>query len=56
VLSVNPAGPIVRVELESEWGAIVRVDLSQERYRELGLRPGTPVFVAQKADDVLMTA
>ena len=56
VLMVNPAGPIVRVELESEWGAIVRVDLSQERYRELNLRPGTRVFVAPKAEDVLMTA
>jgi sulfate transport system ATP-binding protein len=56
VLSVNPAGPIVRVELESEWGAIVRVDLSQERYRELQLRPGTPVFVAPKAESVFMTA
>ena len=55
VLMVNPAGPIVRVELESEWGAIVRVDLSQDRYRELNLRPGTPVFVAPKTEDVLMT-
>jgi hypothetical protein len=53
---VNPAGPLVRVELESEWGAIVRVDLSQERYRELNLRPGARVFVAPKAEDVLMTA
>ena len=57
VLMVNPAGPVVRVELESEWGAVIRVDLSQERYRALGLRPGTQVFVAPKADeDVLLTA
>ena len=56
VLMVNPAGPIVRVELKSEWGAIVRVDLSQERYRELNLRPGTQVFVSQKAEQALMTA
>jgi hypothetical protein len=53
---VNPAGPLVRVELESEWGAIVRVDLSQERYRELNLRPGTHVFVSLKTDQALMTA
>jgi sulfate transport system ATP-binding protein len=57
VLMVNPAGPVVRVELESEWGDVVRVDLSQERYRALGLRPGTQVFVAPKADeDALLTA
>jgi sulfate/thiosulfate transport system ATP-binding protein len=57
VLMVNPAGPVVRVELESEWGAVIRVDLSQERYRALGLRPGTQVFVAPKADeDALLTA
>ena len=56
VLMVNPAGPLVRVELESEWGAIVRVDLSQERYRELNLRPGTHVFVSLKTDQALMTA
>ncbi len=54
VVAVNPAGPLVRVELESEWGAIVRVDLSQERYQELSLRPGTPVFVAPKAEHALM--
>jgi len=57
VLMVNPAGPVVRVELESEWGDVIRVDLSQERYRALGLRPGTQVFVAPKADqDALLTA
>jgi sulfate transport system ATP-binding protein len=56
VLMVNPAGPIVRVELESEWGATVRVDLSQERYRELGLKPGTPVYVAPKDEKGLMSA
>jgi sulfate transport system ATP-binding protein len=56
VLMVNPAGPVVRVELESEWGAVIRVDLSQERYRALGLRPGTQVFVAPKAEEALMSA
>jgi sulfate/thiosulfate transport system ATP-binding protein len=56
VLMVNPAGPIVRVELETEWGTLVRVDLSQERYRALNLRPGTEVFVAPKAEEHLMSA
>jgi sulfate transport system ATP-binding protein len=56
VLMVNPAGPVVRVELESEWGTVIRVDLSQERYRALGLRPGTHVFVAPKEEDSVMIA
>ena len=56
VLMVNPAGPVVRVELESDWGALVRVDLSQERYRALGLRPGTEVYVAPKVEEGLLTA
>jgi sulfate/thiosulfate transport system ATP-binding protein len=56
VVMVNPAGPIVRVELETEWGTLIRVDLSQERYRALGLRPGTEVFVAPKAEEALISA
>jgi sulfate transport system ATP-binding protein len=46
VLHVNPAGPLVKVELEAEWGDPVRVELSQERFRALALRPGAQVFVS----------
>ncbi len=42
---INPAGPIVKIELVSEWGHNVQVNLSQERYRELGLDKGMDVFV-----------
>jgi len=40
VRHVNPAGPLVKVDLVAEWGDPVRVELSQERYRALGLKPG----------------
>jgi sulfate/thiosulfate transport system ATP-binding protein len=48
VLHVNPAGPLVKVELESEWGEAVRVELAQERYRGLSLDRHAEVFVTRK--------
>ena len=45
VLHVNPAGPIVKLELLAEWGAAIRAEIPQERYRTLGLEQGTEVFV-----------
>ena len=45
VVHVNPAGPLVKVELLAEWGDPVRVELSQERFRALALEPGADVFV-----------
>ncbi|HSK11557.1 MAG TPA: sulfate ABC transporter ATP-binding protein [Vicinamibacterales bacterium] len=46
VTHVNPAGPLVKVDLTAEWGDPVRVELSQERYRALNLKPGDRVFVS----------
>jgi sulfate/thiosulfate transport system ATP-binding protein len=45
VTHVNPAGPLVKVELEAEWGDPVRVEMAQERYRALGLKVGDGVYV-----------
>lgn len=42
---VNPAGPVVKVGLVSEWGDPVSVEISQERYRALGLEKDAEVFV-----------
>jgi sulfate/thiosulfate transport system ATP-binding protein len=52
---VNPAGPLVKVDLVAEWGDPVRVELSQERFSALALKPGTEVFVRPK-DMSLFTA
>lgn len=46
VVHVNPAGPLVKVDLVAEWGDPVRVELSQDRSRMLGLRAGDEVFVS----------
>lgn len=42
---INPAGPFVKVELESEWGSLVHANLSQERYKELNLQKGMTVYM-----------
>lgn len=48
VKHLNPAGPLVRVEIMSEWGTLVYVELTQERYKALNLKRGENVFVKPK--------
>jgi sulfate transport system ATP-binding protein len=48
VAHVNPAGPLVKVDLVAEWGDPVRVEMSQDRYSALALEAGTEVFVRPK--------
>jgi sulfate/thiosulfate transport system ATP-binding protein len=55
VLRVNPAGPLVKVELEAPWGDPVRVEVPQERYRALSLEVGGPVFVAVQPTDLFIS-
>ncbi len=45
---LNAAGPLVKVELETETGTLVTVELSQERYRQLRVGKGDKVFVSLK--------
>jgi sulfate/thiosulfate transport system ATP-binding protein len=45
---ITTAGPLVKVELATETGTIVHVEVSQEHYRRLGLRKGDEVFVRVK--------
>ena len=45
---ITTAGPLVKVELATETGTVVHVEVSQERYRRLGLRKGDEVFVGVK--------
>ncbi|HEV3091692.1 MAG TPA: sulfate ABC transporter ATP-binding protein [Candidatus Cybelea sp.] len=42
---INAAGPVVKVEAITEWGARVQVEMAQERFSELELRKGEEVFV-----------
>ncbi|MCC6509399.1 MAG: sulfate ABC transporter ATP-binding protein [Pirellulaceae bacterium] len=48
VARLNPAGAIARVHLTLASGDGIQVDVSQERFRELGLSVGDTVFVYPK--------
>lgn len=45
---LNPARPLVKVELTSEWGDPIQVEITQERYRALELKKGLQVFVTPR--------
>ncbi len=50
VLHVNPAGSIVKVRVMVEdFGLVVNVDLTPDRYKFLGVRTGESVFVSPKS-------
>jgi sulfate transport system ATP-binding protein len=51
---INPAGPVVRVQLVSEWGDPVQVEISQERYRDLRLAKGADVFITPKEEKIFI--
>ena len=48
VIYLNVAGPLVKVELESDSGDLVHVEMTQDRYRELGFGQGRLLFVVPK--------
>jgi sulfate transport system ATP-binding protein len=45
---INAAGPFVKVEAITEWGAPVHVEMAQERFRDLGLHNGEEVFITPR--------
>ncbi|HEV8343553.1 MAG TPA: sulfate ABC transporter ATP-binding protein [Candidatus Binatia bacterium] len=45
---INAAGPVVKVDLVTEWGDPVHVELPHDRYRVLGLKRDDRVFVIPK--------
>jgi sulfate transport system ATP-binding protein len=48
VTHINAAGPLVKVELVTDWGAPVHVEISHGRYSSLGLKREDEVFVRPK--------
>ena len=48
VKHINSAGPLVKVEAITQWGALVHVEMSQERFRNLRLLKDETVFVIPK--------
>jgi len=45
---INVAGPLVKVEAITEWGAPIHVEMSQERFQDLKLLKGETVFIIPK--------
>ncbi|HET6276974.1 MAG TPA: sulfate ABC transporter ATP-binding protein [Candidatus Cybelea sp.] len=45
---INAAGPFVKVEATTEWGATVHVEMTQERFRAIALRKGEQIFVTPR--------
>jgi sulfate transport system ATP-binding protein len=54
VQHVNAAGPHVKIDLRAESGEPVHVELTQERFRNLGLLPGETVFVCPREINVFV--
>jgi len=54
VQHINPAGPQVKVELLSQWGDRVQVEIDHERYQALRLEKGSEVFLSPKEKRVFI--
>jgi sulfate transport system ATP-binding protein len=52
---INAAGPLVKVEAVTEWGAPVHIEMSQERFRDLHLVKDEVVFIVPKEITVFET-
>jgi sulfate transport system ATP-binding protein len=49
VLHVNPAGPVVRVQLHAaEFDLVIQADVSPARFAELALKPGDHAYVSPR--------
>jgi sulfate/thiosulfate transport system ATP-binding protein len=48
VVRINSAGPKVKVELRSQWGDPVQVELEHERFSSLALMRGAEVFLCPR--------
>lgn len=51
---VNPVGPLVKVEVETDSGESIQIELTQERYRMLRLKRDEHVFIVPKEVNVFV--
>jgi sulfate/thiosulfate transport system ATP-binding protein len=56
IVHISAAGPLVRLELQADWGEPVRVEMPQERFRTGGIRPADRVFVRFSPGDLYVFA
>lgn len=50
VKRINPAGSVAKIELTSEWGGLVHVEIPQDRYLALALQRDEDVYVTPKQE------
>ena len=56
VTHINAAGPLVKVELMTDWGASIHAEISHGRYSTLALKRHDEVFVRPKERKVFVEA
>jgi sulfate/thiosulfate transport system ATP-binding protein len=56
VTHINAAGPLVKVDLMTDWGDPVHVEISHGRYSSLGLKRADEVFVRPRERRVFVQA
>jgi sulfate transport system ATP-binding protein len=54
IVHVNPAGPMVKLELSIDGAQSIRVEMPQEEYRALGVDSRGEVFVSPKSSGVFV--
>ena len=54
VTHINAAGPLVKVELVTDWGAPIHAEISHGRYSTLGLKRDDDVFVRPRERKVFV--
>lgn len=45
---INAAGPFVKIEAISEWGVLIHVEISHEKFHTLALTKGETIFITPK--------
>jgi hypothetical protein len=54
VQHINSAGPRAKIELTTDWGDPVLVEIEHERLRALGLQPGGQVYLRPREEQVFV--
>ena len=54
VRHINAAGPRVKVELTTQWGDAVRVEIDHDRVQELKLKPDARVYLSPRENRVFI--
>lgn len=54
ITHIHAAGPKVKIELSSQWGDQLQVELDHDRFRALGLEGGANVYLSPRENKVFI--